>query len=75
MAWLYICSPSSWRRSPQYIQYMSAKILADSKLVAAGQRYLQSCPHRDGPVIAHGPDDLSFNAEGIADHITQAELL
>ena len=43
--------------------------------MAAGQRYLQRCPHRDGPVLAHGSDDLSFNVEGIADHITQAELL
>ena len=68
---LVICSASSWRSSSQYIQYMFEGV-AGSVLVAAGQRYLQRCSHRDGPVIAHGPDDSSFNIEGIADHITQA---
>jgi hypothetical protein len=43
--------------------------------VAAGQRYLQRCSHRDGPVIAYCTEDPSFNIEGIADYITQAEFL
>jgi hypothetical protein len=49
--------------------------VAGSVLMAAGQRDLKRRPHRERPVFAHGPDDSSFNTEGIADHVTQAELL
>ena len=48
---------------------------ASSVFVAAGQRYLQRCSDRDGPVIACGPEDSSFDIEGIAEHISQAEFL
>ena len=44
-------------------------------LMAAGQRDLQRCPHRARPVLTHGMDHESFKVEGIADHITQTELL
>src|SRR5215203_835209 len=43
--------------------------------MAAGQPCLQRSPDGDGPVLAHGMDDSSFNIEGIADHIAEAELL
>src|SRR5512133_932547 len=52
------------------------KELAGSVLVAAGPRDLQCRPHRKRPVMTHGVAHLSFNVEGLADHLTiQTELL
>ena len=69
-----ICSASSWRSSSQYIQYMFAKALP-ARYSWPPDSAISSATYPDGPVIAHGLDDSSFNVEGIADHITQAKLL